>query len=338
MVGIKRLQRIQLGKETTPGTAVVATTRWRGMGATLDDQRVVEEIEEMMGIIEGADRTVITQLLGGIELAETPATTEQLQYLLAMGLGGPVTGSADGAGTDKVYTTTVPTTAKPTLVTYTIEGGDDFEVQRLEYAVAKKITIKGTMGQTARMSATLLGRQVQRFASGFTAATIPAVSELPVQQGKLYLDAIGGTYGTTQVTNVIIAFQIDIEPVIQPVFTMDGNLYFAYPSYIGHKITGTLTFLHDTAAGGASGALSDFRAQTPKKLQIKLLGDAVTTGGTTYQNKQILINLPMKYLSPGPMTDNNGNDIYTFKLRSRYNTTSGEAGQVIVVNELASLP
>lgn len=337
-VGIKRLQRIQFGKEVTPGTAVVATARWRGMGSMLDDQRKIEEIEELIGIIDGADRTAIVHLLGMLQLAEVPATSEQFPYLCAMGFGGPVTGAADGVGTDFIYTTNIPTTAKPTAVPYTIEGGDDFEVERMEYSVCTKISAVFTMGQTVRMSAALMGRQVARFGTSFTAVAIPAVSELPTQQGKVYLDAIGGSYGGTQLSNTIIAGKIDYEIMWRPVLTMDGNLYFSYPSYSGHKVSGELTFLHDTTADGSTGAMAQFRAQTPKLLRIDCIGDAVQTPGTLYSNKRVIFDLPIKYLNPGPLSDNNGNDIYVMKFRSRYNTTAANQGKIVCVNELASLP
>src|SRR5262249_23481317 len=97
-VGIKRLRRIQLGKESTGGTAVAATTPWRGGAGMLDDQRKIEEIEEWMGVIDGADRTSVVQLLGMLTLDDTPATAEQFQYFPVMAFGGSVTGSADGAG------------------------------------------------------------------------------------------------------------------------------------------------------------------------------------------------------------------------------------------------
>ena len=38
MAGIKRLRKLQFGKETTAGTPVPATTIWRGTG-TLEDKR-----------------------------------------------------------------------------------------------------------------------------------------------------------------------------------------------------------------------------------------------------------------------------------------------------------
>jgi hypothetical protein len=336
--GITKLSRIQWVKEVTPGTPVAtATTRWRGAGAMLDDQRKVEEIEEMMGIIDGADRTAVVQLLGMLNLADTPLTAEQLQYLMVMGMGGPTTGAADGAGSDKIYVTNVPTTAKATATPYTIQGGDDFEVEQMEYAVCTKISIKGAMGQTCKMGGTLMGRQVARLAGGFTAAAIPAVGEFPCQKGKLYMDAIGGAYGATQVSTTLLAFQVDLELHWIPVFTMDGNLYFAYPSYTGHKISGSLTYLHDTPSDGNTGAMLDFRNQTPKLMRIDLSGDAVTSPGTLYSTKKVLIDLPVKLLNPGPLGNDNGNAIYTFKFRSRYSTTAGNAGKFTVVPELTPL-
>jgi len=304
----------------------------------LDDQRKVEEIEEMIGIIDGADRTSVVQLLGMLALADTPLTSDQLQYLFAMGMGGPTSGAADGVGTDKIYVTNIPTTAKPTTTPYTIQGGDDFEVEQMEYTVCTKISLKGAMGQTAKMGGTLMGRQVARLAGGFTAAAIPSVGEFPNQMGKLYMDVIGGAYGATQVSSTLIAWNVDFEILWRPTFTMDGSLAFSYPSYTGHKITGGLTYLHDTPSGGASGALLDFRNQTPKLMRIDLSGDAVATPGTLYSTDKVLIDLPIKLLNPGPVGNDSGNNMYAFKFRSRYNATAGNAGKITVVTENATLP
>jgi len=340
-VGIKRLRRIQWVKEVTPGTPVAtATMRWRGGATMLDDQRKIEEIEEWMGIIDGADRTAVVQLLGMLTLDEVPATAEQVPYLFAMAFGGPVTGSVDGPGTDKIYQTTIPTTAKPTAVPYTVQGGDDFEVEQMEYTICTKISFKWAMGQTLRVGATLMGRQVARLSGGFTAAAIPAIpaGELPTQKGKLYLDAIGGTYGSTQVSNLLIAGQMDYEILWKPVFTMDGNLYFAYPSYTGHKVSGQLSFLHDTGSDGNTGQKANWRNQTALKMRLDWTGDTVATPGTTYSARHIILDAPIMLLNPGPLGDSDGNDIVVFKFRSRYNTTGGDQGKAIIVNEITPLP
>lgn len=336
--GIKRLQKTQIGKETTSGTAVPATTLWRGAGSTLDDQRVIEYVEEMVGIIDGADRTIIPKLLGGLELSETPLTFEQFPYLTAMAIGGPVTGAADGSGTDLIYLTNIPTTAKPTLKSYTIQGGDDFEVEQMEYAVCTKFSISGKAGEAVKMAATLMGRQVARISAFTGSLSIPSVEEALCSKGKVYLDAIGGSYGTTQLTNTILEFKLDFTFKWIPKFTMDGNLYFSYLVYGGHSVTGSLVFEHDTNVSGSGGAKADWRAQTPKLLRIDLIGNAVGTAGTTYTTKKCIVDLPIKYTKASPIGDRDGNDIVEMAFTSKYNTTAGNAGKFIVVNELSALP
>ena len=60
--GIKALRRVQLGREATPGTIVVATAVWRGEG-TIEDTRLVEQPSEDVGFIPDLSLTHITCLL-----------------------------------------------------------------------------------------------------------------------------------------------------------------------------------------------------------------------------------------------------------------------------------
>lgn len=335
--GRKNLRRIQFGKEVTPGTAVVATTRWRGTGA-IADKLVVKEIDEDIGILGDTDRSVIPQLMGQLDLKDIACSFEQLQYLFAMGMGGPVTGVADGSGSDKIYTNNIPTTALPTTTSYTIEGGDDFEVERMEYTVATKIQIHGNAGEELQVNASLMGRQVQRFASGFTAASIPAtIEDILVSKGKFYIDAIGGTYGTTQVVGQILGIDVTFEWTWVPKFTMDGQLYYTFPAYTGQKVSGKITFEHDAAASGNAGAKADWRSNTPKKIQTTFGGSALSLAGTTYSVKTLIIALPSKWKVISELQDKTGNDIVTAEFFSKYDLTAGDAGKVIVVNEQAAL-
>lgn len=334
--GRKELRKIQFGKETTPGTAVAATTIWRGTATMLDDQRVIEEIEEHVGIWGGTDRDRITKYMGGIQFEETPATFEQFQYLLAAALGGPVTGAADGVGTDLIYTTTLPTTSGVTPKTYTIEAGDDHEAEEMAYSVVTEITLKGKVGETARMGCTWIGQTVTT--STFTGAlSLPSVEEAVVLAGKVYLDDVDGTPGTTQVSTAIISFDLKISARWRPAFTMDGSLSYSRVDFTGFDVEGSLVYLHDTAAGGATGAKTFFRNRTPKILYLDLIGGAVETGGTAYQEKHIIVELPIKYGNP-KIADDDGDDTVEFTFKSRYNDTYGSRGQIIVVNELSALP
>jgi hypothetical protein len=318
---------------------VAATTRLRVKDAVLKDQREVEEILEQIGILgDGADRTAIIKLLGMLDVPSQPISFEQFQYFMAMSLGGPTTGTNDGAGSGRIYTTTIPTTTAPTLQPYTFEGGDDSEVEQMEYVVCLKWELSGMAGETLKLSASLMGRQVQRLAGGFAAATIPIIEDILVGRGRLYLDAIGGAYGTTPIANQILGIKITGDIKIIPKFTMDGNLYYSFPMYVNHVITGEVTFEHDVAAQGNTGAKADWRAQTARLLQVNFQGNNLASAGTTYSAKRLILNLPIKWKTVGPLEDKEGNDIVKAQFRSRYNTTAGNAGTIICVHEVSPLP
>lgn len=335
--GIKKLQRIQMGFETTSGTVVPATTRWRGQGNSLEDKRKLEIIEELVGFLGGVDRTVIASNLGGLSLAATPATPEQFQYLMVWGMAGPKTGVADGVGSGKIYTNTIPTTSNPTAVSSTFETGDNREQEVAGYGIATQVVLEGKTGETVKMSGTILTRAVNRLVAGFTTTSLPAISELPMALGKLYLDPIGGTPGTTQIAQQVLGFKIQYDFMWIPKITMDGSLDFSFAIFTDFKITGNILFEHDTAVLRNAGAKADFVSQTAKLMQMKLIGDALTTPATE-TNKTIRITHPIKWLNPPTISDLNGNDTISMNFQSRYNSTFGSAGTVVVVNEVAALP
>ena len=334
--GRKNLRKVQLGLESPSGTAVAATTIWRGPAVGFDDLSEIVEVEEQVGILDGLDRDALSVLYAGMELPDQPVTYEQFPHILAMAYGGPVTGVADGAGTGKVYTTTIPTTAAPTGKTYTVEGGDDAENEEMEYAHCTAFTVKGEHKGLAMFNASLRGRQVSD-STVTPALSIPTVEDAVLAMGKVYIDAIGGTYGTTQVSAQILAFEITHEIMWVPKWAIDGNKYFSHLVYAGHKITGKLTFEHDTAVKRSGGAKSEFEARTAKKLRISLLGSALTTPAT-HATKKVNFDMPIKYIKVGTLDEMDGNDIVDMEFRSRYNATAADQGSIVVVNQVTALP
>jgi hypothetical protein len=333
------LGKLQLGKETTPGTSVAATTVWRGAGSFIEDQRLVKIVEEMVGILGGTNRSYIPELMAGIKLADTEFTIQQFPYLLAMGWGMSQSGVQDGTGTDYIYTANVPTTSTSSMTgrTYSFRGGDDHEVEIMEYGFCSEFSIKGAIREAVKMSGVIMGRQAA--VSSFTGAlTLPTVSELMVQKSKLYLDPIGTAYGTTAVANQIIGFEINVKTGLKPQFTMDGQLYFTQLLAADPEISGKITFLHDSGVNGASGEKNKWRSETPRSMQIKMEGAALGTPGTTYSVETAIVNLPIKWTKFGALENKDGATICTGEFISKYDTTKGDAGQFIVVNELTALP
>jgi hypothetical protein len=331
--GIRRLSKIQWGKETTAGTVVAGTAVWRGKGNFLEDERVVKQLEENIGYLTDTTTSYIPFINAGLSLNQTEATFEQLQYLFVMACGGSTTGSADGAGSDKIFTTNLPTTALPTTTSYTIEAGDNHEVEQMEYSLVKKISINGGVKEALMVSADLIGRQITRI-SGFTGSlTLPTVEPVLFQKGKLYLDALGGTAGTTQVASTYIGCKLDFEFNWKPEFTGDGNLYSTVINFEGWSVKGEIMYLHDTAANGNTGAKTFFRNQTGKLMQLKWEGATVATPGTTYSKKTFILNLPIKFEKVSALDNKDGTNTVTLSFFGGYDATAATAGQAIIVTD-----
>jgi hypothetical protein len=337
--GRKNLGKIQLGRETTPGMPVAATTIWRGAASSIEDQRLVKLVEEMVGYLNIKDRSYIPELLAGIKLADTEATFEQFPHLLVAGWGVSPTGVQDGSGSDYIYTATIPTTSTPSMTgrTLTVRGGDDHEAEIVEYVFCSEWSLKGAIREAVKMSGTLMGRQVQP--SSFTGAlSLPAVEELLAQKAKIYLDAIGGAFGSTQVASTVVGFELTVKTGVVVQFTLDGTLYFTKLLQGDPEISGKLSFLHDSGADGAAGVKLDWRNETPKLLQIKVEGSALQMAGTTYSNKTLLVDLPIYWTKVGALEYKDAATLVNAEFVSGYNATADTAGDIIVVNELAILP
>ncbi len=332
MAGIKALRYIQLGVETTPGTAVAATTLWRGTG-TIDDQREVKFSEEDVGYVSGLDRTYVPKVLAALSLDDVEATFEQLPYILAAGVKNVVSGAVDGTGSDKVYAYPFPTTAVNSIRTYTLEGGDDQQEEEMEYSFVEAFKLSGKPGEAVMMQADWLGRQVT--ASTKTAAlALPTVEEILFSKGKLYIDAVGGMIGTTQKSNTFLGMDLSVKTGWIPVFTADGNLYFSFHKCTMPEVTLDITFEHD---GTATAEKANWRNQTARQIRLDFDGSAVATPGTDFSTKKLRIDLAGKWEKFEKLDENDGNDIVKGTFRVRYNATAALFAEIKVVNELASL-
>jgi hypothetical protein len=332
MPGIKALRKLQLGRESTAGTAVAATTIWRGLG-TLEDTTEVIFPEEDIGYLSGVDRSYIPKVEGQLELESVEASFEQFPHILEMGVM-TATPTTDGVGSGKIYTYNFPTTAAPTIKTYTIEGGDNQQEEEMAYVFCEEFTLEGNAEEAWMMSATLKGRQIAP--STFTGAlSIPTVDDMLFQKSKLYIDAIGGTWGSTQKSNTLIAASLTYTTGVIAKYTADGNLYFSFIQYTQPEVKLNVTFEHD---GTATAEKVLWLAQTPRLIQIKTEGSALTTPGTTYTFRTCLLNLAGKWESFDKIGEKDGNDIIEAEFRARYNSTGAKFGQIVVVNELASIP
>jgi hypothetical protein len=332
--GIALLRKIILGRETTAGTEADGTTIWRGKGVLTNPTAIVFP-EEHVGYLSGITRSYISKLEATISLEETEATFEQLPHIFEMGVK-TVAAAQDGTeGSGYTYTYALPTTAVNTCKTYTLEAGDNIQEEQMLGVFCESFSLSGSAGGALMMSAELRGKQVST-GTYTTTATLPAVEEILFSSGKLYIDAVSGTAGTTQVSNTLIDATLNVTTGFQAVWTADGSLAYSFVKQTGAiEVTLDVTFEHNaTSVAQKAAALSE----TPKLLVLTFEGSNLTTSGT-YSKKTFKITLAGQWDKPfDGLSDTDGNNTVAGTFRARYDPTAATFGSFLVVNELSALP
>lgn len=168
----------------------------------------------------------------------------------------------------------------------------------------------------------------------FTALSVPTISEAPFNMGKLYIDAVAGTIGTTQKSNTFLAFDLDLNTGWKGQPTGSGRLDFSFAKVTKPNWTLNITYEHD---GTATAEQAAWVAGTPRLIRLKFEGAALVTAGSAYTYKTLIIDVPGIYTDFSSFTNDDGNDTVVATLKGGYDVTAALGGQIIVVNSLASL-
>jgi hypothetical protein len=330
-MGIKALRKLQLGAETTAGTAVAADTLWRGLGG-IEDQREVIFPDEDIGYLSGKARNYIPKLGAAVVMDAVPATFEALPVILSAGVKNVITGVTDTGGSGKVYTYTFPTTSANSITTWTIEAGDDQQAEEVEYSFVESFEINGNGGEALQMSANWLGRQVTKCSFTGSVTTPATVEEILFGKGKLYIDEASGTIGTTEKSATLLGMGLQVNTGWIPKYAADGQLYFSWAQSTKPEVLLNVTFEHNSTAVAEKDA---WKAKTPRQLRLKFEGNALTTAGT-FTYKSLIIDLAGLWEKFDVIGDMNGNDIVTGILRAGYDATAAKFASIKVVNEVAA--
>lgn len=333
MAGRKSLSKVQVGRQSAFDSAAAATTILRGSGRILD-KRVVERVPEDIAIIGGTDRTNTPMTGGGLAWSQT-STFEQILHFLEAGIK-TVSGVQDGAGDGWIYTYPFPTTAANAIKLYSIQGGDDNEAERLLNCYVEDISLTGEGRNAYQLAANWDGGTVAP--NAFTAlSTLVDVNTMNFGMTKVYIDAIGGTIGTTIKSSTVRKVDWKYTTGIQGKDTADGRLDHSFVQ-TGQDYTSKtkIEFEHDATA---TAQIANWRAETPILVQIKIEGPTpFTNPGTTYSRPTLILNLPAKWENFEKIGEVNGNNVRQGSFFSAYNTTAGIAGSVIVVAALSAIP
>lgn len=319
-----RTKQTQLGRETTAGTAVAATTRWTGPCA-MTDPRVIEIVEESIG--QYADRGVsYIADLGEQTLAmeSHPASFEEILHTFEAGLK-----TVSPIGADPyTYSYVLPgSTTDETIKTYTLETGDGVQAYEMAYAFVTSLELSGGPAAALMHAATWRGRQWG--SSTFTPAlSLPSPEIILFPEGKLYIDAVGDTIGTTQVSASFVEFNLAVDTGLRIVPVSDGELYFLAHKRGKPKVTLSITAEHTAANWDADSEYANFIAKTPRQVRVEFDGT---------NSRKLTLDLAGLWTAY-TWGDRDGNRIVTATMEAVRDATAALFFEAVVINKLATVP
>jgi len=319
-MGTKILELLQTGKEVAWGTAVAATAKL--MGYTDFTMRPVTDVhqpEERGRLGPSPLAALVGQAAEGNMTLE--ATYEDLPFIF-----DSIFAVATPTGADPyTYAYTAPYTAVPTIRENTFEFGQSGGEYKLAGGVLTGLTITGETKGVWTVAAPVIGKQV-------STVTLASLNDRTVELIRfadtvLYIDAWGGTIGTTAITSAFIRFELAVETGRHLKFFDTSVL----PGLYGHgKFTGTLKLLLEWNAAVKAYLDSLITpALVQKQIRIK------ATSGThmaTIDFAGVLAEAPEMF------QDREGNEVVELSLNGQYNPTLGNWCKTEVVNGVATLP
>ena len=179
---------------------------------------------------------------------------------------------------------------------------------------------------------------IQFFTGGAAGLPLVAVEDIPFGTSKLFIDAVGGTIGTTQMLSLQAA-TLTIKTGIVGQEAANGSITFDHLEFEPEDITLAMTFLMtNSLLGSAITEKKNWQTKLPRLVRIQSTGSALTTPGTSYSVKTRNIDLCGVWDKFDAIGDLNGVDIVKGTLHAKYDATAAKYCNITYVNQVASLP
>ena len=321
MASPRDLLKVQIGTESSWGTPVAPTAELPLVTDITLSPNVTSTVhEDMRGSLAPGQVATLDQISGEGSMTVV-AAYETLPYLL----DNAFSQATPSGGGPYVYTYAAPTTAVSTPRKLTVVHGEGSNVYGLTGAVANDLTINFESNAPWTVDTTFTGEQVltDTFASLTTLTATPIMGN----DTTLYIDAWGGTIGTTAVTASFFSGSLSIQPGRAPVFALGSK---TPTQYVENRYQGTLSLTLEVTS------------QT-KAFVDNLIGGALTQHqirikATIGANEIVELDFAGTLTtSPEIFTDTDGVVTYELEWSGTHNTALGNWFEASVTNQIATL-
>lgn len=274
-------QAVQIGVETTPGTAVAAPRRLGSIGFNLAP-KVETNSQRPIGQ-KYANLQILGKEWSEASLEGAPAYTELPYVLSSLMSTGTVTNvmdaSTDTLGRKWVFDSNA--FGADTPKTFTVEQGSSVRAHRATNVIISDLTIN-----FSREEVTLEGTAIARaLEDGVTLTAAPTMlPQVPVRPTEVtfYLDNSAAALGTTKMTRALSG-SFELSSRFGPLWVVDASLP-SFVTTVETEPTAQFTIMQEADAEGMAN-LTAMRAGTTKFLRMEAVGPTIYTGGVTVKHK-----------------------------------------------------
>ena len=320
---------VQLGRESTAGTAVAATTIWRGPFGAPEDTRVRKIKEEDIGLLVSEELSYDTRLGATLAMPASELTFEQLPHILEAAIK---TATPSGAGPyTRAYA--LPVDIARTIKTYTLEAGNALvaaDQMEIPYAFVSEFELSGKVDEAWMMAATWMGqRWVTAAMTGSLA--VPAVEVALFGNTRFYVNDSGGTIGTTQISAKLLECTIKATTGIQFVPVGDGNLYPIAHKYVKPEITFTMSYEleQDGATSFVAAERAKWQSRAGRLIRLDVPGSSAA--------RNFRLDMFAIYDKFGAYENSDGNTSVKVEGHCGYSATDTLFFTPTVINSIASM-
>jgi hypothetical protein len=324
-MGSAGLRKIQYGPESVHGTAVAATKMLPIALAGISPDRKPTFPRESAGVLADAVRSYISGRMVNDTLKFDSVYYQTLPMLLSCSIKGGITPAEQTVDQDDylwAFTPVLNGSASNNQDSITLERGDDDFMVETEYVQFTRLKIAGEVNQeggdsTIKIDADYYGRQ--NSVTSFTVLS-PQASLIPVSAKlcKLYIDPSWAAVGSTEKTNTLRAFDIEIISGLHAKSHGSGNEFFDEHGEGNMAFMAAFTFEGNS---NMSDIYTDFLSQALKVVRLKMTGPQIGTG----DNYLFQLDLGGKWDEPVALSgESNGNNLWTAILHGIYDVTGGK--------------
>jgi hypothetical protein len=197
-------------------------------------------------------------------------------------------------------------------------------------ALVEEFTLEGAAQEAWKMSATWFGKRPVT-STPTALSTLVSVETAMLPMTLLYIDATGGTIGTTQKTGVLMGAQIRVRTGLVPLPVGDGSLSHSNYKWTKPEITYSLT-LELEEDTGASTVATERAARFGKTVRLMRLSNS-GSGSNAFT-----ISFAGIHDSVGDYTNSNGNTTVQISGHAVYSAADTLFWSMTVINGVATLP